>query len=276
VIGALWLAGAAIAADPSAAPSATTTAAIADPVQLLDAFVILFLFGTVVVLLVLLFLFGSQWAYFSAAGRLARSGRSSTPASVSATIKQGEAAALGPGGAVGDLTINGPATIRVGVPATFTATVGEDAADATWTADPAAAAAIAPPTGSSISVVAIKAGQIKLTAAVGARQVTLMTTAEAASSGSQTVTLPFIGAGWGSIIVSIVIAVVVAALGLAGVLDGQAIAGLYGALVGYLFGMRTGASAGSDAGAGGSGGGGAGGDQAKGEGGTGGNGGDAG
>jgi hypothetical protein len=89
--------------------------------------------------------------------------------------------------------------------------------------------------------------------------VTLAVTASQARVERSTA-LPFIGPGWGSIVVSVVIAVVVAALGLASVLDGQAIAGLYGALVGYLFGMRTAAGGGTSGAATNSGAGGAAGD----------------
>ena len=237
------VAGAA-AADPSPSPSpSSSSAVISDPVQLLTAYGLLFLFGALVVLMVVAFLYASQRTYFATVRGLARSGQVTKPAPVSATTGQGGAASLGRGGGGGELAIAGSPTLTVGSPSTYTVTLDDAPTDGTWTANPATAAAIAPTTGSSVSVVALKAGSIKLAAAAGGQTVTLAVTAEAPVESSTA--LPFIGPGWGSIIVSIVIAVVVAALGLAGILDGQAIAGLYGALVGYLFGVRTGAGGGA-------------------------------
>jgi hypothetical protein len=244
------LASGAAAADPSPSPSAATTASsavISDSAQLLTAFGLLLLFGALVVLMVVAFLYVSQRAYFNAVGGLARSGLISKPAPVSATAGQGGAASLGRGGGTGELAIAGSPTLSVGSPSTYVVTLGGAPTDGAWTADPAAAARITPTTGSSVSVEALQAGSIKLSAAAGGQTVTLGVTAEPPAEGSTA--LPFIGPGWGSIVVSIVIAVVVAVLGLAGILDGQAIAGLYGALVGYLFGVRTGAGGASSGGA---------------------------
>jgi hypothetical protein len=233
------LIGAVAAVDASPSTSPSSSAVISDPAQLLTAFGLLFVFGAVIVLMIVGFLFASQRAYFTTVRGLARSGHVSKPAAVSATTGQGGAGSLGPGGGGGELAIAGSPTLTVGTPSTYAVTLDGAPSDATWTADPGAAAAIAPTTGSSVSVVALQPGSIKLAATVGGQTVTLTVTAEARVESA--ITLPFIGPGWGSIVVSIVIAVVVAALGLAGILDGQAIAGLYGALVGYLFGVRTGA-----------------------------------
>jgi hypothetical protein len=46
--------------------------------------------------------------------------------------------------------------------------------------------------------------------------------------------LPFIGAGWGSVVVAIAIAAVTGALGLAGAITGEAVATILGALAGYV------------------------------------------
>ncbi len=55
--------------------------------------------------------------------------------------------------------------------------------------------------------------------------------AEAASVAQQ---LPYIGAGWGSIVVGLAIASVTGALGLKGTISAEAVATILGALVGYV------------------------------------------
>jgi hypothetical protein len=114
-----------------------------------------------------------------------------------------------------------------------------------WSVDPPAAAKVAPATGATTTVRASRAGAFRLLATAGDASVEIGVTAEAPPAAPTV--LPFIGGGWGSVIVSILVAVIVAVLGLAGVLDGQAIAGLYGVLVGYLFGVKTPTTGGGDA-----------------------------
>ena len=232
--------------------TATTSAAVfTDPVQLLNAFALLFLFGAFVVLAVVVYLIVTDRAFYQAVGAARGRGQPVTVSEVSATA--GPAAqSLGQGGTPPDLTVSGPASVTVGTPVGYAAKLGDAAADAaTWTAEPADAAAIGPSTGGAVRVVAIKAGPIKLTAANGLQRATLSITAEAPPSRG--IALPFVGGGWGTIVVSTVIVVVAAALGVGGVLGGQAIAGLYGALVGYLFGMRPGSGGSGSGGTGGSG-----------------------
>ena len=67
------------------------------------------------------------------------------------------------------------------------------------------------------------------------------------------VKLPFVGAGWGSIVGAVTIATLAGALGLAKIIGGEAVATILGALAGYLFGTNlsgsgSGASSGTTAG----------------------------
>lgn len=221
-------------------PATTASgSAFSDPGQLLNALALTFIFGLAVILLVVILVLLAQRRYFEAAERLARRGLPSRPGWASATSEPpaaDEEGTLGPAAPL--LSIAGPDTIVVGTGDTYTATLdGQPTSAAAWSVDPPAAAKVKPATGATVTVTASRAGPFRLVATVGDAEVEIGVTAEAPPAAPTV--LPFIGGGWGSVIVSILVAVIVAVLGLAGVLDGQAIAGLYGVLVGYLFGVKT-------------------------------------
>jgi hypothetical protein len=157
------------------------------------------------------------------------------------------------------LTVEGPSTLVVGTPADYIAKQGADQVVARWTAEPPEATGdLGPPT-SRLTLTPKQGGAFILTATVKGlstpKQIVVTT-------GTQARTLlPFVGAGWGSVVVAIVIAAVTAALGFAGALTGEAVATILGALVGYVVakgqtetasGSRSGSS-GSGSGSGGSG-----------------------
>ena len=205
------------------------------------------------ILLVVILVLFAQNRYFQTVEVLGRLGRDSTPSPSLATATSGTDPAGAFGAGEPKLEVTGPATVAVAKASEYTAKLdGQPATEATWTINPPAMAKVEPGKGASVKVTPAKAGAFKVTASVGTRTATLDATAQAPAVAGTV--LPFIGGGWGSIIVSILVATIVAVLGLARVLDGQAIASLYGALVGYLFGVRTPASGGG----GGAGGGGAG------------------
>jgi hypothetical protein len=233
----LAVAGVVHAEDPSASPAAAgAPAGLSEPGQLLGAFALLLLFGAFVLVGIVAYLMNEQRLYFGAVRGLARRGLTSRPVEVSATLPDradaaGEAAAL---------SVSGPASVSVGKPAKYTATSGADPAAApTWTIEPADIAVVAPSTGVDVQVVAVKVGSFKLSAKGSGGETVTLTIAAEDGVGNGATQLPFVGAGWGSIVVALVIAVLVAALGLVRILDGQAIAGLYGTLAGYLFGVFT-------------------------------------
>jgi len=131
------------------------------------------------------------------------------------------------------VTIEGPTTIVAGVAADFVAKLGSNQAVATWTAAPTTAI---PPLGdptSRVSVTAQQAGALTLKAAVASATAPgeLRVIVVPGASARQ---LPFVGAGWGSVVVAIVIASITGALGLVGALGGEAVATIIGALVGYV------------------------------------------
>jgi hypothetical protein len=130
------------------------------------------------------------------------------------------------------VTIDGPDIVVVGTSAEFVAKRDGGQVVATWTADPAdATQPLGEPT-SKLTLTAKQAGTFSLTASVvGATAVPRQVTAKLADLHGQP--LPFVGAGWGSIVVVIVIAAVTGALGLAGPLNGEAVATILGTLAGY-------------------------------------------
>lgn len=133
-----------------------------------------------------------------------------------------------------EVMIDGPSTIVVGASSEYVARLDGVQVVATWTASPSTA--IEPPTEatSRLPVTARQSGPFTLTAAApGATAGTMRVTA-ATPAPTRTQSLPFLGAGWGSVVVAVIIASVTAALGLAGQLGGEAVATILGALVGYV------------------------------------------
>jgi hypothetical protein len=134
------------------------------------------------------------------------------------------------------LTILGPNTVVVGVATDFIAQLGDAQVVATWTAEPSTATGPLGAATSRLSLTAGDPGTFTLTAtplaggagAPGTRKVTAVPADRARQ------VLPFIGAGWGSVVVAIVIAAVTGTLGLAGALTGEAVATILGALAGYV------------------------------------------
>jgi hypothetical protein len=131
------------------------------------------------------------------------------------------------------ITIEGPDSLRVGQAVDFIARQQGNQAVAPWTAQPADILRLPAETTSRASITALKAGQVTLFAGAppdrGVKQLLVSPASSAAPQG-----LPFIGAGWGTVVVAIAIMSVTAALGLAGALTGEAVATILGGLVGYV------------------------------------------
>jgi hypothetical protein len=242
-------AGIVLAAEPTPAPSGSaasnpnTAPVFADPVQMLNSFALLLGFALIVVLLVVVLVLLAQSRYFDAVERLAKRGMTSKPEQVSATGSTPAAEVDGVEG-VADaqptptLTIAGPDVITVGTPGSYRAEAsgGPSASNTVWTVVPSDRAKVEPATGASAKVTASSAGPFILNAKLNEMPASFAVSAELPKADSTV--LPFIGGGWGSIIVSIVVAVFVAVLGVAKILDGQAIAALYGTLMGYVLSRK--------------------------------------
>lgn len=226
-----------IAGAAEASPAPEPGPAFSDPINLLNSFALLLLFGTLMVIGVIVVVLVSQQLYFRASERLARRGISTSPRVVRASQRMTDDEERGAGGPTPELTIVGPDTVATGRRAAFSAVVdGRPASGASWAIEPADAGELSATSGAGTSLLAKKAGPITVTATVGETSVSLPVTVEDAQP--QGTVLPFVGAGWGSIVVAIVVITLIAVLGVGGVLSSEGIAGLLGTLIGYLFGIR--------------------------------------
>jgi hypothetical protein len=202
-------------------------------------------FGLLAIVVVVIFILLAQGRYFRAVEHLARRGMVTSPGRTEATISGGASPQLTGTGQPADITVAGPKFLTVGEPAEFTATADGKPVKVTWTTQGADKKPKQEPTTVSerVKLTPSEPGPFAVIAKVTAGTAYLAVTAEKPSTTATV--LGYVGAGWGSIVISIVVAAVVAALGIAGVLDGQAIAGIYGALVGYLFGFQMRSAAGT-------------------------------
>jgi hypothetical protein len=150
--------------------------------------------------------------------------------------------------------IEGPGEVVVGTAAAFIAKVGDNEAIATWTVDPPAAAELPAGDTNRLLLVARQPGPFKLTAKVGG-EASEPKQVNARPASAKASVLPFLGAGWGGVVVGIVIASITAALGFAHALSTDAVATILGALVGYVVAKSQGEPGpGGSSGAGGAGG----------------------
>jgi outer membrane lipoprotein SlyB len=187
------------------------------------------LFGMVAIVVVLGFVLLDRRKTLEEYARLSRGGAEVQPTDVpaQAPLEEGVAEAARP------VAIAGPNTVVVGAPADFIAQRDGAQVVATWTADPATITGPLGPATSRVSLTAAQAGSFTLTAtADGVASAPKQVTAVPAPPSRQV--LPFIGAGWGSVVVAIAIAAVTGALGLAGAITGEAVATILGALAGYV------------------------------------------
>lgn len=143
------------------------------------------------------------------------------------------------------LKIDGPGVITVGVQSPeFSATIDNNAAEkATWTVEPANMAIVIPATGAKVRVVAAMAGTFALSAtATEPKEGSAKVQVAAIAPQNMATELPFIGGGYGSIVIAIILLAAVIVLGLAAVLSGEAVATLLGGLLGYIFGVGASAA----------------------------------
>lgn len=134
--------------------------------------------------------------------------------------------------------IDGPLVVVVGQKTEYKALTDDKLAEATWTFEPADL--IKPldvsKTTSSIAIEAVKKGTLRITATVEGKlpprtiPVTVIEIPPAETSS-----LPFVGEGYGSILVAVAILALASVLALMGKLSSDAVATLFGAVAGYIF-----------------------------------------
>jgi hypothetical protein len=137
------------------------------------------------------------------------------------------------------IKIEGDAVIVVGEPKEFKASDDDRPVVATWTVDPPDGATLeaggstTEPQGTSVKLTASKKGTLKLTASAEAHIPATIPLA-AIVAPAQTPRLPFVGRGYGTIMIALSILSVAGALSVLGKLN-SAVATLLGALAGYIF-----------------------------------------
>lgn len=149
----------------------------------------------------------------------------------------------------GDLEIDGKVALAVGQTGEYSAKSGDDIVEATWAMSDESLADVTPASpAKTVTVKAKKSGTLRLTATAefGRAEATIhLVTVESGPLGS----LPFVGKGYGSLVIAVFVAALVAVLGLVGVLGSEPVATLFGTLLGYIFAKA--AQTNSDNGAGG-------------------------
>ena len=138
--------------------------------------------------------------------------------------------------------------MTVGKPAEYKATGnGSDVAAWSVTGD---GATVAPVQGGATKLTATAAGSYELTVNVANTSATAPITAvEAAPTSAGGVDIPFVGEGYGTVIVAVVLVALATVLSLLAVLDSSAVATLFGAVAGYIFFKAGAASQGGGQGA---------------------------
>jgi hypothetical protein len=189
-----------------------------------------------------------QNKYYDLTGTLASRGQSTTPVMVRANTPVRPAGQPELAGAEESvLTVKGPNTITVNVEsppfmAVFQQGDQETPAgeDVTWQILPATAGTLSATTGESVRVTPKQVGAFQLiakpnAAAADSAAVHFPVAVVAPAGGG--IALPFIGEGWGTIVLAILFGLIIALLGLSRVLSTALVGTLLGALLGYIFGM---------------------------------------
>jgi hypothetical protein len=232
---------------PALAPTATpgggtaTTTSVVPPDIFIYFLLIVFIFGLLLIAGLLYYIYKIQLKYYASSQILSQMGVGVKATIIGSFVVQPPPGVpLAPGEAPKKLTIDGPGFVTVGVHADFIAKLDSAAspADTQWAVTPEGAASWEPKTGPKVAVTPLKIGSFKLTASIGNEQNTDVSVAVVAPQ-APTEELPFIGQGYGSLVIAILVVVAVIVLGLTGILGGEAVATLFGGLLGYIFGVTT-------------------------------------
>jgi hypothetical protein len=218
----------ALVSTPASAATAATTTAQGSTGALNNnqadlAAILALTFGLLAIVGVLIFLFRDRTRSFKALQGAGLKGSTSID-------DQGAfaAASLTARTASGTIPISGSVTLPLDTPTTYLVKqdTGKDTPQWAIQGD----ATLGSQTGTKTQVTAKGAGAIILSVQVGTEYGELEITATAAPKAS---TIPFLGQGYGSVVIALSVASVTAALGLTNIINGQAVAGILGSLVTY-------------------------------------------
>jgi hypothetical protein len=207
------------------------------------------LFGLVVVVVFFYYLNGAQGQYYRTSEVIVTLGKD-VPRAVPVVLTELDRGEV-------PVEIDGPGVVVVGEEAEFSAKRGDEGPAVAWSIAPVGAgdATVDPASGPTTKVKAAAAGSYKLVAREGATVVgevslnAIVPEGGAEENGSGA--LPFVGAGYGTLVIAVVILTVAGALGFAGILETSALATLFGAIAGYIFVKGAGGNADGTAGSGG-------------------------
>ncbi len=142
---------------------------------------------------------------------------------------------------VPEVKIEGPGVVVCGQAAQFKAVSGGAEQTVDWAVEHTdvgtGQVGVEPASGPRVQVNVVEAGSYKLIAKQGAevRDEVVFNAVAPESADEKSAGLPFVGEGYGSVLIAVVILSIAGALGFAGVLDSSAIATLLGAIAGYIF-----------------------------------------
>lgn len=239
---------------PTATPLPTGVSIQAPSALQIWGFVVVpLLFALVAIGIILRFIASSEDKYYQAAKKLAGQGRPATISYTGAFSSPIAPAATeevaGQRTPPKELKIEGPGVVTAQEEsAEFSATSGGQSVEAYWSVDPPGAAAITPKSDdlAKVRVVPTRAETFVLIAMASHGSIEpAKIQVQAISPKMEAATLPFIGQGYGTLVVAIIAIAAVLALALNGVLGGEAVATFFGGLLGYIFGVGTASATGA-------------------------------
>lgn len=217
---------------PSTTVPTTTTESPADKKRDEDLAVLVLFFGGFLTASVLLYVWLIQRRYYAAAIDLQRrTGVLPEPEVIHGLVTRTMLPELDAA------KIDGPLVVVVGQKTDYTALKRGLPVEATWTVEPGdlTKPLDAAKKTSSVTIEAIKKGTFMITATVDGEKAPPYPVTAIEIPPAETSSLPFVGEGYGSILVAVVILSLASVLALMGKFSSDAVATLFGAVAGYIF-----------------------------------------
>lgn len=243
--------GTATTADvtPTVTPTSTATPPPFLTTDLLiPSLVVLFAACLLLIFVILAYVYNIQKKYYAITQSLSQMGVGVKAISIDTFVKPQDRMPAVAEAAIGKLKIDGLGVVTVGTPVDFTVkkeSGGGSTEEAEWSIDEGdAAASVSPKKGAKVSVTPQKMGRFTLTATIKDNgTITDKGSASVIAFMATNEELPFIGQGYGSLVIAILVVFAVILLALTGTLQGEAVATLFGALLGYIFATHAAAAA---------------------------------
>jgi hypothetical protein len=229
---------------PTPTPTSGTRTTSYLPTDLFILFLFMLLvFSLLLIGIILLYVYNIQQKYYTTTQSLNQMGVEVKAISIGPFVGQSLAGADATKmTALKELKIEGPGFVPVRTNAEFKA--WQDTSPATgaqWSTIPDDFARfIGPNQGEKVTLTPQKTGPFVLTASIGTPPTAQGSVSVAAVALQPTTEeLPFMGQGYGSLVIAVLVVVAVILLALTGVLTSDVVATLFGGLLGYIFGVTT-------------------------------------